>query len=1373
MSTSSHHSRSMSNNRWRVNSLVQEERSNRRSSSYSRKRVVSPQDAYTYALRVAFLSYLLQPRARRVQHVPAPKQLHRSSTSVTDLVKDFSLIRDSKSTKFPHGFMKELDKRLTGVLVGKEKMPEYNDPQIKSTFAGFLNEFKDPKFRKTMEENRRVEDLLLIFFSNATKIMQRGKAPDDDSWRLMVDRHVALFIRLISSTLRNHDWTRDRPELLSRLTTMEKKLLMHDQDLAAASQRNGGAGGSTVEVEVPRSYEVKDMPLVLVVSRIFSVPYDTVQQDINAKKDVWTEKAALQDLKAYQANLSLNTRQTLSPDDFDTEEAYDAWKKGETQDLSQMMLAIIQSSPELAKSSGGALPQFKPDRGSVVDPAYSEMARKMSETSEGGSYVIDQPVDVSSLNLNDIPSPTEDGSTPYTYIPPDPRAFYRAIVKQAFTYDLQDDGLDPSSPTGDTPAMKLLSKDSTELLSEIGLRWRVPQFSRLVLFLDVVKEKYQQTEISLETLDDAFTFVKQPPLENNKKGNRSSVMVLQQTTMFDHTKWTIHDFVLKQQILSSLHEDLLRELFQLMLFCYDAKPPTLGPVMFVLNNHIYDDPLFSGTPEDLDEYSAKLTDALGKRAAEVYSEILAKNIPDTKDEWEFFHVIELGKAVIKLCEKIQKRYRKNPEIMGVNPLNVLVQEILPSYAADARDLVAKIMEFSQQKGEEVPIPDGFDLYKELVEIRRIHADALPDRPFAFHIEDLLQDFVWRWIDMTNQNLVQWVENAVKQDDFQVRMEFPDQVPTDDERHSVSVVDIFRSFNQSIEQIVNLNWDDDLQYAKFMTATSKAVGDALARYCEMLDTMFSKEMERLTPEQEAAARQTRQEKWLQMAKDTWNNKDKIEPYQFLPESLVKLNNIEYATQQLDKLEREVNVDACAEVIQKHTPPSNQRQKMTKYVFTIKIIEAEDIKACDMNGLSDPYVVLGDEYQKRLAKTRVVYGSLNPRWEETVDITTAGPLNIIATIWDWDTLGDHDCVGRTSLKLDPSHFRDFMPREYWLDLDTQGRLLLRVSMEGEKDDIQFYFGKAFRTLKRSERDMTRKITDKLSSYIHYCLSRRALKALLNRGVTVSAVASYFRARPQSVQQGPSQADVMNALQPLFGYFNDNFALMKETLTDSAMVMVMSRLWKEVLAVLESLLVPPLSDKPSQQRPLTQQELDIVFKWLQLLFDFFHAVDEETGIASGVPLDILKSPKYHDLQNLNFFYFESTENLIRTSEAMAAASLQRQQEKAARNNRLSSPAHLGGPPAGHSFGGAAGLVGMPTRKHKTVMLSRNLGTMKRAKEEKRKEAQAEPSDDMILRILRMRPEAERYLRDRSRQKERLAAAAAAEMIVKQSLLASNSRR
>ena len=150
--------------------------------------------------------------------------------------------------------------------------------------------------------------------------------------------------------------------------------------------------------------------------------------------------------------------------------------------------------------------------------------------------------------------------------------------------------------------------------------------------------------------------------------------------------------------------------------------------------------------------------------------------------------------------------------------------------------------------------------------------------------------------------------------------------------------------------------------------------------------------------------------------------------------------------------------------------------------------------------------------------------------------------------------------------------------------------------------------------------------------------------------------------------------------------------------------------------------------------------------------------------MPIDVLKSPKYHDLQNLNFFYFESTDNLIHTSDRIAQATAKRQQDTAARLNRLSAPASFGG----SSAAAATGLM-HGTRRTKSIMMSRNLGTMRKAKEEKRKEAQADPNDDMILRILRMRPEAERYLKDRSRQKERLAAAAAAEAIVRQSLQAS----
>lgn len=158
---------------------------------------------------------------------------------------------------------------------------------------------------------------------------------------------------------------------------------------------------------------------------------------------------------------------------------------------------------------------------------------------------------------------------------------------------------------------------------------------------------------------------------------------------------------------------------------------------------------------------------------------------------------------------------------------------------------------------------------------------------------------------------------------------------------------------------------------------------------------------------------------------------------------------------------------------------------------------------------------------------------------------------------------------------------------------------------------------------------------------------------------------------------------------------------------------------------------------------------------MFDFFHVVDESTGEASGVPLDVLKSPKYHELQSLNFFYFESTDNLIRTSERMANAAAARQQQA---RNRMSNSQ------TSNQVGGMLGVPG--AKRQKSVLMSRNLGTMRKAKEEKRREAQAEPSDDMILRILRMRPEAAGYLKDRSRQKERLAASAAAEAIVRLSM-------
>lgn len=615
----------------RLNS-VQSDARHSRSLSLHRRRLHNPNDAYTYALRVAYLSYLLQPRARRAQTVPRT-HVRRSSSSLQDLIADFRLGRDSKSTRLPHGFVSELESRLTGVLVGKEKRKEYQDPLVVRTFAVFLNALKEETFKKRMEKDRRVEDLVLIFFSNATKELSRGKAPNDDSWSLMVDRHVALFVRLISLILKDHDWAKEKPELTSKLAVLESKLLAHDQDLAADGSQ------ATSETLAPLSYDVKDMPMVQTVARIFGISTFQAQDDINRNKSTWTTQAALQDLKNYQAHLTLNTGRTLSRDDFLDDESYESWKKGEGPELSQMMLTIMQSNPDLAKSTpGGSLPQFQ-------DPSRSHRA----------SYMPDTPVDLSSLSLGEG---GDQGDNIYTFIPPDPRSYYRAVLARALAYDLQDKNTGDATP--EALSTMLLSKQSTELLSELCQRWRIPASSRVVLFLDVVREKFMDQEINVNTVDSAFTYIKETPVPEGKK--RSSVVM--STVTYDRTRWLLPDVLLMKEALSSLHDALLRELYDVMMHCYDPKPHPIGQVMYVLDHHIRLDPYYEENTDVYDQFISSVHDGLTAKAKEAYQQLLEQHIPPQQDEWELFHVTQLGEAIMKLGQKIKKRYRNNPEIMG-------------------------------------------------------------------------------------------------------------------------------------------------------------------------------------------------------------------------------------------------------------------------------------------------------------------------------------------------------------------------------------------------------------------------------------------------------------------------------------------------------------------------------------------------------------------------------------------------------------------------------------------------------------------------------------------------------------------------------------
>lgn len=610
--------------------------------------------------------------------------------------------------------------------------------------------------------------------------------------------------------------------------------------------------------------------MVLTVARMFGVSEYETQSAINDNRAVWTEEAALRDLKSYQHRLNSDMTGALCSHDFANEEAFNEWKRSEAPHLSQMMLDILTARPELARTSTSdldkPLPTVSPT--SDDDQAYAEIGRVISGPLDTAVSGPDSAVG----RLDDTTSIRNVDEANYTFIPHDPLSFYRVVLQHAVASDQTTS--DPSGPY--TP----LLKQTQDLLLELAVYWRIPQPSRLITLVDISVKRFADGEAQLEDLDIIFDLVQTEGPEMKKPPHVTNYSA--PLYALDRELWTIHDREVYRRALRTLHEALRLALYNNLTQCYEAKPPSIAVIMNVLMNNVLNDPDFTRVPEEDQEYVRVLSDGLRRKAAEAYRSFLDRELPPDRQDWDFGHVVRLGQAVLKLSERIKKRYRKTPEIMGASPLAALVETIFPSFEEDAKSIIEHIMDFSKSVGKDIIIEEGFLLYKELVEIRRTHVENLPSQQFRFDIEELLVNFVWKWIEVAESKIDDHIEQAVKQDQFRIRTQSPDEIPLDHQRHSVSIIDVFTLFNQTSEQVFQLGWDNDVHYARFMTSLARVFANGIGRYCEHVWEMFQREMDRLSAQEVANAAMSAQEKFLQYAKEAWNNKEKIEPFQFYPE-----------------------------------------------------------------------------------------------------------------------------------------------------------------------------------------------------------------------------------------------------------------------------------------------------------------------------------------------------------------------------------------------------------------------------------------------------------------------------------------------------------
>ena len=88
--------------------------------------------------------------------------------------------------------------------------------------------------------------------------------------------------------------------------------------------------------------------------------------------------------------------------------------------------------------------------------------------------------------------------------------------------------------------------------------------------------------------------------------------------------------------------------------------------------------------------------------------------------------------------------------------------------------------------------------------------------------------------------------------------------------------------------------------------------------------------------------------------------KVEPFNFLPQTCVKLNNADAARRLLDNMYGQTGADRIAEVISK-SPPVPDKRENEKFLFSVKICFAENLVPLDSSpsALLDTFVTLSDE------------------------------------------------------------------------------------------------------------------------------------------------------------------------------------------------------------------------------------------------------------------------------------------------------------------------------------------------------------------------------------------------------------------------------
>lgn len=1214
----------------------------------------------------------------------------------------------------------ELDSLLPPTLVNDLKI-RLNQVAMKQTIYDdltrrlllrFYGELLDPQSENEIKRVNSLDMLVMKFVSASNKeVIKNGLVPHEKVSSVVfqqAEQFVKIMILLVQKEKNSATLVAKLNDHISSLNPLAP--------LVSSGLLLPNATDSNVKYPLP-SFRISDMDQGDIghLQTLFGYDAAKIQSDVDRLKTVVTQKSLQKDVEQVMFYVSRNIGKH-SPDRFSSEDAYHQWKLRE----SAMCDHLTKKYTVLPTQKLLPAPPMPPGEEFYIMPSNSNI----------------QP-------------------------------FYVMLLKLCLLNHRKE--LDVGF---DTPNDVLLfSNRSRELLNLCAKVWRIDYPTRAVSLLDaahlsglLVDPLYSNGNnelgpIDLSTAISVFETCKRWVEEGSLDWDDKFSWCLK-----DQNDWIKYLGSTYSEAFHSIKDCLTSVLSKTL-------KPKFGPYLAFLGDYLESDILFPSVAESgiTAKWERRLTKTLMRTAEGSYAELLTKLPRD--ETLSIIHILDTSDTLVENIRLLQKRY-KNPLLGFLNISRTYAAVVTGMLAADARNILKHIAAHAKARGEFLNYGDTLEAYKSLKEIRSIHMQVSPDSKFAFNLEEFFFPYLEEWVKESTEKIKSYVVQAVEQDNFE-----PIDIEDDSKKYSSSVHDIFTLIKHYLSILKDLGADDSYELARIYTYLIKGISESCLFYAQLISDIVSEDLTKDSTKMPSLAVPA-QSGWLADVKNmvsniqSSNNQIVEEPFNFAPSTCIGLNNLHAVTKQLSILETRLDPEKVSGIVAKYDP--NSRNSYTSHVFSIRVVKAENLRSSSDNSNIRPYLALIDtQARKTIAKTRVLE-SENPEWDEEFEITLPAnsTITLSATVWE-ERFGTHGVCGRALMQLQPRKFKhDGLPQEIYLDLDTQGRILVEIAVESERDDAIFAMGRAHRSLMRSQQRITKMIVAKFSNYIKQSMSRQTLKSVCGNNGNLK----------------PTEDQMDQAMTPLYNYLNMNLLVLAQYLTKDLLLLVMLEAWNIVVSSADELLLPKLASSRALKagfmnrnllgpnvkngwqsavssavanvtnsinnfgfgKTLTNNEIETVIGWLNFLcLDFFH------NQGNGPPVQELKTEKYQSILLIPVYYDAESEFLKHEVERLSPAFLQTLRDK---NNLYV-----------HPDANTANLRSRAGSIARSLTIRANATARARAAAAKEtKELLSDPliaqmsAENIILRLLLVKDE-KQFVAKRMEQRERLAHTIATERLAK----------